>query len=239
MTRAAPATLRLDRLLAHATGLSRVQVRAEIRNGAVQVDGETCTDPARHVHPDARVAHAGTAVAAAQPRYFMLNKPAGVVCATTDRNHRTVLDLLKLPNPKGLHVAGRLDLDATGLVLITDDGEWSHHLTSPRHKQPKAYRVDLAEPLSAVAQQQLEAGVQLNGEPRPCAPAGVEVLGAHTLRLTLTEGKYHQVKRMLVAVGNHVEALHRERIGAVFLDPALAPGQFRPLTVAEIAAGMD
>ncbi len=238
MTRTAPATVRLDRLLAHATGLSRVQVRAEIRNGTVQVDGETCTDPGRHVHAGARVAHAGAVVAAVQPRYFMLNKPAGVVCATSDRSHRTVLDLLNLPNPNGLHVAGRLDLDATGLVLITDDGEWSHHLTSPRHKQPKTYRVDLAEPLSDAAQQQLEAGVRLRDEPKPCAPAGVEVLAARTIRLTLTEGKYHQVKRMLAAVGNHVEALHRERIGAIALDPALAPGAARPLTAAEIAGGM-
>ena len=164
----------------------------------------------------------------------MLNKPAGVVCATRDRAHRTVLDLLDEPNKTGLHVAGRLDIDATGLVLITDDGEWSHHITSPRHKQPKTYRVELAEPLTDVARLALEAGVQLNGEPRPCAPAGVEVVAERVLRLTLTEGKYHQVKRMLAAVGNHVTALHRERIGSIVLDPALPEGGYRQLLPEEV-----
>lgn len=237
MTRELPATLRLDRLLARVTGLSRAQAQAEIRRGAVQIDGHVLTDPARHVPAGAEIDYAGKRMASAQSRYFMLNKPVGVVCAAADRAHRTVLDLLSVPNPDGLHVAGRLDMDTTGLVLITDDGEWSHRLTSPRHKQPKTYRVELAEPLTDVARHALEAGVQLHGEPQPCAPAGVEAIAERVLRLTLTEGKYHQVKRMLTAVGNHVTALHRERVGAIVLDPALAAGESRALSPDEIAAG--
>lgn len=236
MSRNPSSTLRLDRLLAQASGRTRTQAQAEIRRGAVAVEGRVVTDPAQHVAADARVTHAGQRIAALQHRYFMLNKPAGVVCAMSDRSHRTVMDLLNLPDLEGLHVAGRLDLDATGLVLITDDGEWSHRLMSPRHKQPKTYRVELAEPLTATARQQLEAGVLLNGEARACAPAGVEVVAGRVIRLTLTEGKYHQVKRMLAAVGNHVQALHRERIGAIALDPDLDPGESRPLMPSEFAA---
>jgi 16S rRNA pseudouridine516 synthase len=166
----------------------------------------------------------------------MLHKPAGCVCATEDREHRTVLDLLDAQNPTGLHVAGRLDIDATGLVLITDDGEWSHRVTSPRHKFPKTYRVTLETPLSEEAATTLRAGVALRNEPRRCAPAALERLADSAWRLTITEGKYHQVKRMLAAVGNRVLALHRERIGKVALDPDLSPGEYRPLTDEEIAA---
>jgi 16S rRNA pseudouridine516 synthase len=237
MSRKSPVSLRLDRRLAQSTGLSRAQAQAEIRAGTVRVDGIAVTDPSQHVAAGARVEHGGRVFAARQSRYYMLNKPAGVVCAASDRSHRTVLDLLNVRNPAGLHVAGRLDLDATGLVLITDDGEWSHRLTSPRHKQPKTYHVELAEPLSVAAREELEIGVQLKGEPKACAPAVVEKAAGRSIRLTLTEGKYHQVKRMLAAVGNHVTALHRERIGAIQLDPALAPGESRLLTEAEISAG--
>jgi 16S rRNA pseudouridine516 synthase len=131
---------------------------------------------------------------------------------------------------------GRLDIDATGLVLITDDGDWSHRVTSPRHKVPKSYRVTLENPLSEEAAASLRAGVALRNEPRRCAPAELERLADNVWRVTITEGKYHQVKRMFAAVGNRVLALHRERIGNVALDPELAPGEHRPLTADEIAA---
>jgi 16S rRNA pseudouridine516 synthase len=164
----------------------------------------------------------------------MLHKPAGVICATRDRAHRTVLDLLDVPNPAGLHIAGRLDIDATGLVLITDDGEWSHRITSPRHNLPKTYRLALALPLTEAAAARLAAGVQLHGETRRCAPAVLARISSTEVLLTISEGKYHQVKRMIAAVGSHVARLHRERIGPWVLDPALAPGHYRPLTEEEI-----
>jgi 16S rRNA pseudouridine516 synthase len=234
MSRRDQTVQRLDRRIAHATGLSRSQVQRAIRAAQVTVDGVTVTDPGAPVTAGVPVIFAGRPLAGATRRYYMLHKPAGVVCATRDRTHRTVLDLLAVPNPAGLHVAGRLDLDATGLVLITDDGEWSHRITSPRHKLPKTYRLTLAEPLVPAAVMNLQAGILLHGETRRCAPAVLERLSDTDIRLTISEGKYHQVKRMIAAVGSHVIRLHRERIGPWVLDPALGPGEFRALTDDEI-----
>lgn len=234
MTRGNRSSLRLDRMVAHATGLSRAQAQRAIRTGAVRIKGQAITDPATPVASDTQVDYAGRLLSAG-PRYFMLHKPVGVICATRDRSHRTVLDLLNVPNRQGLHIAGRLDLDSTGLVLITDDGEWSHRVTHPRHKLQKVYRVELAEPLSAAAARQLRLGVVLKDEAKPCAPAMIEEIDSRKVRVAITEGKYHQVKRMFAAVGNRVLNLHREQIGSVQLDPALAEGESRPLNDAEVA----
>jgi 16S rRNA pseudouridine516 synthase len=228
--------VRLDRYLSRSTGLTRRQAQQAIRAGEVRVRGAMLKDPGAHITPGEPVEFNAAAVTAPAPRYFMLNKPPGVVCATHDREHRTVLDLLDLPNTSGLHIAGRLDRDATGLVFITDDGDWSHRVTSPRHQIAKSYRVSLAEPLTAAAAAMLESGVQLEGEERRCAPAQLERISETDVRLIVTEGKYHQVKRMFAAAGNHVLTLHRERIGALTLDPALPPGASRPLTQEETAS---
>jgi 16S rRNA pseudouridine516 synthase len=229
-------TLRLDRLLSNATGLSRSQVQKAIRAGVVTIDDAVVVDPSRHVAASARVAFDGEPVVIAGPQYLMLHKPLGYVCASHDRLHRTVLELVEAPPGVELHVVGRLDIDATGLVLLTDDGAWLHRITSPRHKVPKVYRVTLAEPLGAHGVAMVERGVQLKDEPKPCAPATLERIADCEWRLTITEGKYHQVKRMFVAVGNQVLALHRERIGTLALDPALAPGAARALNAVEIAS---
>jgi 16S rRNA pseudouridine516 synthase len=226
--------MRLDRRVSLATGLTRSQSQRAIRAGAVTVDESPRTDPAHHVASDARIALHGEELATAMPRYYMLNKPAGYVCVTRDRRHRTVLDLLPVANKRGLHVAGRLDIDATGLVLISDDGVWTHRIIAPRHKLAKTYRVTLDAPLGEDAAAVLRAGVPLRGERRRCAPALCEELPDGFWRVSITEGKYHQIKRMFAAVGNHVLSLHRERIGVVALDPSLAAGAFRPLTADEI-----
>lgn len=248
--------MRLDRFLSHAGGLTRSRAQRAIRAGEVRVAGAVVTDPGAHIDAHSAVEFAGRLIEERKPRYLMLNKPAGYVCATQDPDHRTVLDLLDAGTPHGLHaggcpapasmqssrgtraslhIAGRLDRDATGLVLITDDGDWSHRVTSPRYKVPKTYRVTLAAPLDDEAAAMLRAGVRLRNEARCCAPAALEQLADSTWRVTITEGKYHQLKRMFAAVGNHVVALHRERIGALVLDPDLAPGAYRPLTAEEIA----
>lgn len=233
--------MRLDRFVSHAAGLSRAQAVEAIRAGEVSVDGAVCREAGAHVAAGRVVALRGAPLTARGGVYLMLNKPPGYVCATRDERHDTVLELVNVPGARdlhicraSLHIAGRLDLDATGLVLITNDGEWSHRVMSPRHAHPKSYRVTLAEPLGAESAARLRAGVLLHGEIRPCAPAALEPLGERDWRIVITEGKYHQVKRMFAAVGNHVQHLHRERIGAVTLDAALAPGESRPLTEEEI-----
>ena len=230
MSRRTRTAQRLDRRLAHASGLSRARAQQAIRAGAVMVDGVVIIDPAEPVANDANVTYQGQSLSAVTHRYFMLNKPAGVVCATRDHEHRTVLDLLDVPNKTRLHIAGRLDVEATGLVLITDDGDWAHRIMAPRQKLPKTYRVWLAEPVSDHALDQIRCGIHLQGEASVCAPAEVERITDKEVRLTITEGRYHQVKRMFAATGNRVVQLHRERVGRLVLDPLLAPGQARPLT---------
>jgi 16S rRNA pseudouridine516 synthase len=227
--------MRLDRYVSHGTGLSRSLAQRAIRDGRVQVAGAVVTDPSRHVAETAPIVIDGAPVATPGPRYYMLHKPAGYVCAASDTRYPTILELIDTDRREGLHVAGRLDADTTGLVLVTDDGDWSHRVTSPRHKLPKVYHVTLAEPLTDVAEGALRAGVQLDNEPHSCRPAAIERLSDTTLHLTITEGKYHQVKRMFAATGNHVARLHRVQIGALRLDPALAEGASRPLLADEIA----
>ncbi len=226
--------MRLDQFLCHATGLTRSLAQREIRRGEVQVEQTVVKDPSVHVSATTHVSYRGQIVAPPVPCYLMLNKPLGYVCAARDVQHRSVLELLDVPKATHLHIAGRLDLDATGLLLLTDDGAWSHGVTAPRREVVKVYRVTLAEPLPASAVQAFARGVQLQDEPKPCRPAIIERLADTDVRVSITEGKYHQVKRMFAAVGNGVVALHRERIGAVALDAALAPGASRPLTAAEI-----
>jgi 16S rRNA pseudouridine516 synthase len=231
--------IRLDRFLSSATALSRSQAQKAIRGGRVRVDGVEVKQVAAPVSLDAAVSLDESAVAPPLPRYFMLNKPVGVVCATEDPSHRTAIDLLDQPNPAGLHFAGRLDIDATGLVLITDDGDWSHRIVSPTRHCEKRYRVALERNLSEGDIRRLEEGVLLRGEKRPTRAAKLRSVGSTEWQITITEGRYHQVKRMFAAVGNRVEALHREAIGGLVLDPQLKAGEYRALTGREVflAAG--
>ena len=226
--------MRLDRYLSSVLPLTRSQARQVIRQGRVAVNGETVREVALTVPQGTPVRFDGEVLTSPGYRYFMLNKPAGYVCATEDRQHSTVVDLLRQPKTDGLHVAGRLDIDVTGLVLVTDDGGWSHRITSPRHKCPKTYLADLVEPLSADGQHRLRVGILLRGEERPTQPAKLELLSPQQVRLTLSEGRYHQVKRMFAAAGNRVVRLHRERIGGLSLDPELKAGDYRPLTPGEV-----
>ncbi len=226
--------LRLDRYLSNATALTRSQAQKALRSGRVKVEGQIVKQGATQIPLDARVTLDGEPVAPPLPRYFMLHKPLGVVCASEDPTHRTAIDLLDQANPAGLHFAGRLDIDATGLALITDDGQWSHRIVSPGKACPKRYRVRLADPLSEHDLKKLEKGVLLRGEKQPTNPAESEWISETECLLTISEGRYHQVKRMFAALGNRVVWLHRESIGALGLDEALAAGEFRPLTQDEI-----
>lgn len=226
--------MRLDKYLASVTDLSRSDAKKAIKAGDVMVADRAVTDPQYDVVADAIVTLAGQALRSAAPRYFMLNKPEGYVCAARDRRHSTVLDLLDEDNVEDLHIAGRLDIDTTGLVLLTDDGQWSHRITAPRRDCDKTYRLQTAEPIAESAAAQFERGLFLHEEKTRLKPAFLEVLNPYEARLRISEGKYHQVKRMFGALGNAVVKLHRERIGAIKLDADLALGQYRALTALEI-----
>lgn len=228
--------LRLDRFLSSSSALSRKQAQQAIRDNQVRVDGQLVGDPAAKVSGDSTVTFRDERVAARKRQYFMMNKPAGYICAASDDRHPTVLTLLHVPFQEELHFAGRLDLDTTGLVLITDDGAWSHRITSPRWKCSKRYLVSLENPLSAAARMKLEQGVLLKSEKKPTRPALVEILSAGRVGITVQEGRYHQVKRMFAAVGNRVLSLHRASIGNIILDAELAEGEYRPLSREEIGS---
>ena len=175
--------------------------------------------------------------------YVMLHKPAGIECSQKPSAWPSVYTLLPAPlrqrpnkgKVDGVQAIGRLDQDTTGLLLLSDDGQLIHRLASPRHAVPKVYEVTLKHPAGERQVQQLLAGVVLDDDPRPVRAAACELVDPQHLRLTLTGGKYHQVKRMVAAVGNRVEALHRSQIGGLRLPPDLPPGQWRWLTADELA----
>lgn len=228
--------MRLDKYIAHATDLTRSQIHQLVRQGAISVNAETVRKAAQQLQPDDVVRLHGEVITLATHRYLMLNKPVGYVCANHDSEHPTVLDLLDESNKHLLQIAGRLDLDTTGLVLLTDDGQWNHQVTSPRRECNKTYRVTTAEAIDPSTIDLFHAGVLLHGEKKPTQPAQLSLLGSHTALLTIHEGKYHQVKRMFAAAGNRVVELHRESIGDITLDTNLLPGQYRSLTPREIAS---
>ncbi|EXJ09290.1 MULTISPECIES: 16S rRNA pseudouridine(516) synthase RsuA [Nitrincola] len=226
--------MRLDKYLAQATGQSRKDVKRLIHAWLVSVNGEPERDSGRHILETDEVEVEGTLLSQPRPLYIMLHKPADYVCATDDPTHPTVLTLIDSPRANALHIAGRLDIDATGLVLLTDDGKWSHQVTSPKHKTDKLYHVSLADPLDAKAEVHFEKGLLLKGEKQRTKPAHLERIDATHCWVTLTEGRYHQVKRMFAALGNRVTALHRQRIGRIELDETLLPGEYRELTPEEV-----
>ncbi len=228
--------MRLDRFLSKRPEFSRQDVRRLLLEARVRVDGQVQHDGRLEISAFSRIELDQQLLQAGQPtRYLMLHKPAGVVSATRDPQHRTVLDLLPEEQRAGLHIAGRLDGNTTGLLLLTNDGQWSRRLTLPASKLPKVYRVDTAEPIGREYVATFAQGIYFAFEDLVTQPADLEILASHRARLTLTEGRYHQVKRMFGHFRNRVTALHRESIGPIRLDPALQPGQYRPLSAAEIA----
>lgn len=176
--------------------------------------------------------------------YIVLHKPAGTECSQKPSTYPSIYTLLPSPlrmRPQkaavqGVQAVGRLDQDTTGMLLLTDDGKFIHKMSSPRHHVPKVYDVTVKHPLDEKQVSKLLAGVVLDDDPKPVRAAACEAVGEFHLRLTLTEGKYHQVKRMVAAVSNRVEGLHRSKIGGMALPPDLAPGQWRWLSADELTA---
>ncbi|HSX84724.1 MAG TPA: 16S rRNA pseudouridine(516) synthase RsuA [Cellvibrio sp.] len=228
--------MRLDKFIGNSTDLTRSQIHQLIRQGAVSINHVAARKAAQHIQANDVVSVNDEVIERLSVRYIMLNKPAGYICANHDGEHPTVLDLLDEPNKANLQIVGRLDIDTTGLVLLTDDGQWNHQVTSPRRECSKTYRVTTANAIDAQTADTFRDGVLLHGEKKPTQPAELQLLTSHSALLTIHEGKYHQIKRMFAAVGNHVVELHRERIGEIVLDDNLLPGEYRPLTNLEIAS---
>ena len=228
--------MRLDKYISNATDLSRTDVKKLIKSGLVSIDDETAKSGSQKVSDDKEIAIEGSTIQLMTTRYFMMNKPAGVVSATKDHTNPTALDLIYEHRNDQLQIAGRLDIDTTGLLLITDDGQWNHIVTSPKTDCKKIYAVELENSVSEDYHKKLEAGITLEGEKRRCLPATMKVIDDHHIQLSISEGKYHQVKRMITSLGNEVVSLHRLQIGGIALDPELEPGDYRPLTEEEIAS---
>lgn len=229
--------MRLDRYLSERTGLTRSESRKAITKGRVTVEGAVCRKADTQVAEDAAVALDGALLAGSYQKYvyIMLHKPQGVVSASRDKRDTTVVDLVSAAFPRrALFPAGRLDKTSTGFVLLTDDGALAHDLLAPNHHVEKRYLVTLDTPLTSAMVEGFAAGVTL-ADGQTLAPAAVEPAGEDPcrVRVTLRQGVYHQIKRMFGIYGAGVNALHREAIGGVALDPALAPGQWRELTAGE------
>ncbi len=226
--------MRLDKFVGQCTDYSRSQIHQAVKAGRISINGVVAKKADLQLDGTENVLLDDQLIAIQPLRYLMLHKPLGYICANRDAAHPVVIDLLALPKKQELQIVGRLDIDTTGLVLLTDDGQWNHRITSPRHECPKTYLVTTANPITADTAALFAAGVQLHGEKAPTRPAQLELISSHRARLCIHEGKYHQVKRMFAAVGNHVVALHREAIGNIQLDTQLAQGEYRPLTNDEI-----
>ena len=226
--------MRLDTFLCETVNLSRKEARDSVKKGLAFVNGIKITDFGYQINENSdSVVFKNTPVSYEKYVYYMLNKPSGCISATSDPNDKTVIDLFDSEGRKDLFPVGRLDKDTLGLLIVTNDGELSHHLTSPRHHVDKTYLTGIDHALSESDIKSLCEGVELKGD-GITKPAKVSVLSPTCIELTINEGMYHQVKRMLKAVGNEVTSLKRISIGPVKLDDNLKEGEYRRLTEEEI-----
>jgi 16S rRNA pseudouridine516 synthase len=209
--------------------------------GHVTLAGVVCVDPHREVDPEGFVFGVRGELWPYHARALvLLNKPAGYECSQKPKHHPSVLSLLPGPlRTRGVQPVGRLDEDTTGLLLLTDDGALIHRLTSPKKHVPKVYEIETVDPVTEFQIDELTRGVVLHDSPLPVRAAACEQTGERALRMTLLEGKYHQVKRMVAAAGNTVSALHRSSYGVLVLPPDLAPGQWRWLDGPGAVLGSD
>ncbi|MEH6822603.1 MAG: pseudouridine synthase [Motiliproteus sp.] len=226
--------MRLDKFICKSTALSRAEAQVVIHAGTIRVNAEIVTDVALQVHENNSITLAGQALWARPSRYIMVHKPRNTICSNVDEAYPSLLNTIDLDHCADLHITGRLDADTTGLVLVTDDGRWSFNIIRPQQQCEKVYRVHLRHPIAANVVDQFAHGLQLQGEESLTLPAKLAIVNSSEVRLTLTEGKFHQVKRMFKAVGNRVVGLHRQSIGSLSLD--IDVGQWRHLTAEEVAS---
>lgn len=226
--------MKLDRLIAAHQSMGRQAAHLVIARGRVSVNGKVITDGHHAVDRFTEVVIEGSVVqSSGRVLYVMMHKPMGVLSATKDQQHRTVLDLIDDRDKESLHIAGRLDRGTSGLLLLTNDGRWSKRLMAAEEKVAKVYLVDTAEKISVDAIDAFARGFYFHTEGITTLPAELVLIGEYRARLTLYEGRYHQVKRMFHRVGNRVTGLHRESIGAISLPGDLGAGDWRFLTTSE------
>ncbi|MDB4385312.1 pseudouridine synthase [Opitutaceae bacterium] len=222
--------MKLERLLAKYQHMGRSRARESILANRVRVDDLPTTRFDQEVDRFARVTFDDKIVQLAARRLrIILHKPVGVISATKDKKHRTVIDLIDDPDKDSLHLVGRLDINTSGLVLLTNDGRWSKALMHPDHKVAKVYHVTAKQPIPADAPDQFRAGFYFKTEDITTLPAELEILTPHTARVTLHEGRYRQVRRMFHRVGCKVTALHRESVGDINLPANLTPESWQIL----------
>ncbi|OPX56859.1 16S rRNA pseudouridine516 synthase [Oceanospirillum multiglobuliferum] len=225
---------RLDRFLSQTvSGLNRKAVRLLLAQGRVTVDGQIAREIHQSVDFFSQISLDGEILQANQAHYVMLHKPKGVVSATQDPEHRTVIDLLDHPDKHSLHIVGRLDLNSSGLLLLTNDGRWSSRLTDPEHKVEKRYQVTLENPVTEDYISAFAEGMYFPFEEITTRPAQLTLINDYQVEVVLTEGRYHQIKRMFGRFRNPVLALHRVAIGSIQLDSGLAAGDSRDLSPEE------
>lgn len=233
--------MRLDKFVCKSTDLTKNDAVACIHDGHVVVNDVVVMDESAQVHENNTITLNGQLLTARPFRYLMIHKSANTICSNVDEAYPSLFSSLNLERTSELHVAGRLDADTTGLVLVTDDGRWSFDIIRPQKHCKKVYVVGLSQPIAQeqapVLIEQFEAGLQLQGEAELTRPALLEVISEKQTRLTITEGKFHQVKRMFAAVGFRVVKLHREKIGEVTLD--IDVGTWRYLTEAEVRSFIE
>ncbi|UPW20460.1 pseudouridine synthase [Agarivorans sp. TSD2052] len=225
---------RLDKYLSKAKLISRSDAKKTIKNKRVMVNQKSVTSTQFAIQEIDKVYLDEQLLDLHEHAYYMLHKPAGYLSTEEEAGHPSALSLILDETPK-LHSAGRLDIDTTGLLLLTSDGQWSHRVSSPNANKFKQYRVELADAIDDSDLAKLREGILLRGEDKPTKPAIVRRVNETLIDIEISEGRYHQVKRMLAAVGNRVVSLHRQMIGEITLDESLQPGEYRRLSALEVS----
>lgn len=228
--------MRLDRFLESKLAYSAQTVRDLFVQRKVILNGIAVSEGRGRITEFCRVEVDGNILQARQAVYVMLHKPKGCVSATKDAKNKTVLDLIDIPEKEDLHLAGRLDFNTTGLLLLTNDGKWSRKLTQPQQKIPKTYWVKTQDEMTPEYVKKFTEGFYFQFEDLTTLPAELKTLSSHTAQLTIYEGRYHQIKRMFGFFQNEVIELHRLSMGNIMLDENLAAGEYRLLTSEEIAS---
>ncbi len=226
--------MRLDRWLQRYSECGKSAARKMIASGTVVVNASVVRDSLFEVNQFHRVELDGDLAQDQEAYYIMLNKPAGVVSATTDPKHETVVDLINESFSNSLHLAGRLDKESTGLMVLTNDGQWSRRLTEPEEAIAKSYLVTTEHEITPDTVAAFAQGFYFAYEDITTLPAELEIHTTVSARVVIYEGKYHQIKRMFHAAGNRITSIHRESIGSIILDESLAKGCYRALSSEEI-----